>query len=261
MKLLMALPDWYGVEYKINPWMDLDNPPRKSEALKQWNNLYSILKKLYPVEVLPYGKSMPDTVFTANAGFFPTSGHIIISNFKHKERQPEEDFFYSWFYRRGYTATRIPKNYSFEGEGDLLKCDNKFYGGYGFRSDKDVYKLISDIVKIDISVLELVDPRWYHLDTALYFLDNKTAVFYPGAFSEESKKSIRDTFSTIEVITKEALNFACNSIVINDTVIMPIRCPVLKSKLESLGKTVYEVNTSEFIKAGGSCKCLALWSY
>jgi N-dimethylarginine dimethylaminohydrolase len=107
--------------------------------------------------------------------------------------------------------------------------------------------------------LELVDGRWYHLDTAFFALTPRLVVYYPGAFDTYACTVLNANFETIEVVEEEALRFACNSVVIGENVVMPAHCPRLRAALEARGYVVYPVDLSEFIKSGGAAKCLTLF--
>jgi len=62
----------------------------------------------------------------------------------------------------------------------------------------------------------------------------------------------------IWVSETDARNFACNAISIDKSVIMHKASAGLKSALVQHGFEVIEADVSEFIKAGGACKCLTL---
>jgi len=118
---------------------------------------------------------------------------------------------------------------------------------------------MSDTFAVPVLSLELTDDRWYHLDTCLFPLTPETVVYYPGAFDPYACRVITNNFETIEVCEEEALRFACNAVVIEKKVVLPSGCPQLTWDLEARGYTVYSVDLSEFLKAGGAAKCLTLF--
>ncbi len=108
--------------------------------------------------------------------------------------------------------------------------------------------------------MELVDPWFYHLDTCFCPLEPGKAIYYPGAISAASQRLLKETVpELIPVTAEEAHRFACNAIVIGNAVVMNSGCSHLSSVLTEAGYHVYEVKTTEFLKAGGGPKCLVLF--
>src|SRR4051812_46158866 len=68
-RILMCPPDFYGIEYEINPWMDCKVGSDPAQSLHQWWTLHDTLGELgATVERLEPVAGLPDLVFTANAG-------------------------------------------------------------------------------------------------------------------------------------------------------------------------------------------------
>lgn len=258
----MCRPSFYGVEYQINPWMNLSNRADKVKALEQWNNLVDrIIEHGGEVRLVKERPGLPDMVFTANAGLaFPHGRMVVISNFKHSERKGEEEWFVQWFAEEGW-AVHYP-DAPFEGAGDCLRFgDLELVGGYGFRSDQTVYEEFIDpmVAPVGTVAVRLVDPRFYHLDTCFCPLRDKDYMVFPGAFDEEGISKIRLLGGNeITVPEEEAVRFACNSVQIGGTVILPVGCPITVQLLAEAGYNAVPVDMSEFLKAGGACKCLTL---
>ena len=259
-RLLMCAPDAYDLKYEINDWMSLANRPDLSLAARQWAELYAVLTGPVgaTVELIPQAANAPDMVFTANAGLV-RGDRVLLSHFRHPERQVEVEPFRAWFEAHGYRTIAPPGDCKFEGEGDALSAGGVLVAGYLKRSDIGSHRWLSEVLGVPVLSLELVDGRWYHLDTAFFALTPQLVVYYPGAFDAYAETVIRKNFETITVSDDEALNFACNAIVLDKTVVMPARCPRLAAQLESLGYTVYQVELSEFLKSGGAAKCLVLF--
>lgn len=257
--LLVCPPKFYTVAYEINPWMHVQKKVGHTKAIKQWYALEAIYKKLkVKLSKVPPVKGLPDLVFTANAGL--VRGKIFIpSRFRHKERQGEEKYFIQWFKKHRYTIRQIPKTMRFEGAGDALFLDETLFAGYHFRSDIDSHKEISKILKVPVLSLELVDRRFYHLDTCFCPVKDGLAFYYPGAFDTYARKVIKaNVKDLIEVSEKEALKFACNAVVLDNAIVMNAGCPQIAKQLKKRGYVVYHSDTSEFLKAGGSAKCLTI---
>ncbi len=256
-KVLMCRPDHFDVTYDINHWMhDQIGQVDKSRAVTQWYELAFALSRVADVHMMNGVQDLPDLVFTANAGFIQ-GDMAVLSRFSTEERQPEEDVFAKWFLYHKYNLFRIASKY--EGEGDHLRDSlGHHWMGHGFRTEKDAAKELSKLLNCHINTLEMVDPRWYHLDTCFCPLPNGEVMWAPHAFSDASKELIRKSFGTsIEVSLEDALLFCCNCVCIGDTLFMQGGSQVV-DKLRALGYTVWEGEFGEFIKSGGSAKCLVL---
>ena len=260
-ELLMCAPSAYDLLYEINAWMHLSDKPDKSLAWKQWEQLYQTLTERVgiPVRLIEQASEAPDMVFTANAGLPLPDKQIVLSRFRHPERQVEEPYFEHWFRAQGYTIHYLPPNCAFEGEGDAFLIDDVIVAGYLKRTDICAHRYLSQLTGKQVLSLELVDDRWYHLDTCFLPLGGRLVAYYPEAFDWYARRVIEQHFETIPVSPEEALKFACNSVVVGKQVVMPSGCPILRFYLEERGYTVYEAPMSEFIKSGGACKCLVLY--
>ena len=150
---------------------------------------------------------------------------------------------------------------NFEGAGDaLFDTDGLLWFGSGPRSDVTAIAQISSVLGVKINALELVDPRWYHLDTAFCPLSDGYAIAYQKAFSEDSVKSIKNKLGdkVIWISDEDANNFACNAICLDHEVILYRASSELKETLKRYNFKVVEIDISEFMKSGGSCKCMTL---
>ena len=260
MRLLMCPPIYYRIEYEINPWMRRNEPSDPDLAKEQWRLLSRLLQDQLDLEVVLAEPipGLPDMVFTANAGlvwdekFFP-------SKFRHEVRRGEVPHFEEWFQVRGYEIIQIPGEEFFEGEGDLLFCGDSFFAGYHIRSDINPHQNIAELLQREVLSLELTNDWFYHLDTCFCPLGGDRALFFPGAFDPYGVKVLESRIPTlIPVREAEAKRFACNAIVDGTNIVMNDGCPEVLGSLEKLGFSVYETPLSEFIKAGGSAKCLTL---
>jgi N-dimethylarginine dimethylaminohydrolase len=259
-KILLCPPDYYGIEYEINPWMKRDHGAELEVAKSQWAGLCDTLGRLgVSLEYVPAVPRLPDMVFTANAGLV-VGNQFIRSNFRFKERRGEAAHFETWFAGRGYQTIALPDNLQFEGEGDALFSRDVLFCGYRFRSDIQSHQWIADFLRCLVISVELVDERWYHLDTCFCPLPDGGALWHPAAFDEYGQRAIREHVGDLtEVSVSEALRFACNAVVIGKNVILPDGCPELVGNLEKRGYQCHPLPMSEFMKAGGACKCLTLF--
>lgn len=260
MKVLMCEPKYFLISYEINPWMKIDNQVNNPLAYSQWENLYHTIKKIADEVYLVEPKDMlPDLVFTANAALIHEQ-IVYISNFRFPERKNESHHFNDWFLKHGYQTVlhNEQEDCFFEGAGDALFMGDLLFYGYGFRSDKAFHKKLNSLKQENIILCHLIDPYFYHMDTCFCPIDKNFAIWYPHAFSKESRKAIEGKIELFAVPENEAKNFACNAVVLGNQVIMPTDCPQTKQCLLDRGFIVHECDVSEFIKAGGACKCLTL---
>ena len=256
----MCPPDFYGIEYEINPWMSRSRQSNRRQAEKQWAGLRNILKKRLSasVNLVEPRAGLPDMVFTANAGIV-WKHKFIVSNFRHAVRRGEAPLYEAWFRNRGFEVVQLPGEHYFEGEGDLLRCGDLWFAGYHIRSDILSHQKVAEIIEQEVLSLELTNDWFYHLDTCFCPLSPKRAVFYPAAFDRYARRVLENNIAElIPVSAQEAARFACNAVVAGDKIVMNDGCPKLRKKIEDAGFTVFETALSEFIKAGGSAKCLAL---
>jgi N-dimethylarginine dimethylaminohydrolase len=257
----MCPPDYYGIEYEINPWMSIRRPADAERARRQWRALHDLLTSGLGVHVdlLEPVKGLPDLVFTANAGLV-TPGHFIASRFLHAERQKEQPTYEAWFRARGYHIDTLPEGTCFEGEGDALWLGDTLFAGYRIRSDIRSHQAAAAILGCGVLSLELIDSRFYHLDTCFCPLDDRRALYYPPAFDAYGRTVITQFIpEPIPVEDADALKFGCNAVVIGRDIVLQSGCAALEKTLQTHSLTPHPVDLSEFHKAGGSAKCLVLW--
>lgn len=261
-KIFMCPPDYYfNIDYEINPWMKKGTNCKNQEAVERWNDLKNIITNL-GAEVLTMQPQpgQPDIVFTANAALI-YKDTAVISKFRPPERQPEEKFYAEWLEKQGFKVEVLPEEMSFEGAGDALFSGETLYSGYVPRSDISAHTYISNLLDIRVISLELVDSRFYHLDTCFCPLSDGYLLYFPDAFDEYGNKVIEKNFPAekrIPVTYEEASKFSCNAVNIDQSVIMNTTTERLKNELKEKGFDTYEVDLFEFMKAGGAAKCLTL---
>lgn len=260
-RILMCPPEHYGIEYEINPWMSRSRQVDRAAAHRQWEALFDLLRgKLgLSISLLTPQTGLPDLVFTANAGL--VHGETFVpSRFRHRERQREAPVFRRWFEKQGYRVHSLPPELFFEGEGDVLRMGDELFAGYRIRSDIQTHARISTILGRQTLSLELVDDRFYHLDTCFCPLADNAAAYYPPAFDSYARKVIEaEVPRTVEITPGDAVRFACNAVVAGMKVVLPAGCRTLAETLVAWGYEVWETDLSEFLKAGGAAKCLVLF--
>ncbi|MEM9508697.1 MAG: TIGR00300 family protein [Cyanobacteria bacterium P01_E01_bin.35] len=263
IRILMCAPDHYDVDYVINPWMEGNiHKSSRDKAVEQWSKLNFVLNEIAQVDLVTGQPGVPDMVFTANAGLV-LGDNAVLSRFYHPERQGEEPYFKKWFEDNGFNVFELPQDLPFEGAGDaLLDREGRWlWAGYGFRSELDSHPYLAKWLDIEVLSLRLIDDRFYHLDTCFCPLTGGYLLYYPGAFDSYSNHVIESRVpeaKRIAIAEADAINFACNSVNVGQTVVMNKASDSLKQLLETAGFKVTETPLTEFLKAGGAAKCLTL---
>ncbi len=256
--ILMCPPDYYGIEYEINPWMSRSIPSDPARSRSQWQGLRDLLVKLrVDVRLLNPVPGLPDLVFTANAALI-CHNVAYLSSFRHAARQGETPVNEHWFQSHGFRTVSMPPEMFFEGAGDALFCGDTLYAGYLVRSDASAMQWLGDELGCRVIPLQLVDEHFYHLDTCFCPLDGQTAIYYPPAFDDYAQRALSQIPCLIPVEDDEAARFACNAVVVGKDVVMNAGCPKLEASLMERGFMPHATELSEFLKAGGSAKCLTL---
>jgi len=260
---LMCPPEYFTVAYIINPWMHgnlrkIDN----AVAKQQWRALYDTLTDHATVRLVLPQPGSPDMVFTANAGLVKGK-RFIVSRFRYPERQYEEPYFADWFMDRGYDVSLMPRDVPFEGAGDALfdRGEERLWMAHGHRSISEAREILHDRLGVEVVNLKLVDTRFYHLDTCFCPLEGGYTMYFPPAFDDESRKEIESRVPAarrIAISEEDALAFACNAVNIDSTVVVNRATPAFVKALAAKKFDVVQSPLSEFMKAGGSAKCLTL---
>jgi N-dimethylarginine dimethylaminohydrolase len=257
---LVCPPQYYGIDYEINPWMDRRRPADRQLAGAQWAALYQALTGEVGADlvVLEPKPGLPDLVFTANAGLV-FGDRVVPSRFRHPERAGEEPVFRAWFAEAGFEIVDLPSDCAFEGAGDALFCGDTLFAGYHYRSDIRSHRMLSERLGIPVVSLELTDARFYHLDTCFCPLDAQTAMYYPGAFDDYGRRVLAARIPNLIALNDgDAARFGANAVVLGRKVVLNAGCEGLYRQLQEHGFEPHAVALDEFLKAGGSAKCLTL---
>lgn len=242
----------------------------KTRAIDQWNALKQAYEQIgLEVVVLDGQPGLPDMVFCANQSLpYRTPGGdqgVVLSRMHAEQRKKEVPFYESFFEEQGYEISHLDSNIScdFEGMGDALWHPGRYllWGGFGYRTEKEIYESLSDDLGIPAITLHLTDPDFYHLDTCLCPLNENTVLIYAGAFQPDGLDAIRSHFTTVlEAPEREARElFACNAHCPDGQhVIIQKGCTETNQMLLDAGFDVIQVETDEFLKSGGSVFCMKL---
>ncbi|MBB6254715.1 dimethylarginine dimethylaminohydrolase family protein [Nitrospirillum iridis] len=272
-RILMCAPDHFEVSYAINPWMRPDRWKEEGGVLgarstSGWERLAATLRGLgVELEFAVPHAGLPDMVFTANAAVV-LDGKALVATFRHPQRQGETAVFRRTFdalKERGLLAGvhDMPEGVVLEGAGDCVwdPVRRTFWLGYGQRSDQAAAAVVRDLFGVEVEALQLVDPRFYHMDTCLCPLNGGEVLYYPGAFSAEGNARIRERFGAQNLIVApepDACTLAVNAVNIGRDIVLATASPALRGMLTERGYTVHETPISDFGLSGGSAFCLIL---
>lgn len=260
-RYLMCEPVHFTVSYEINPWMDPQRPTDTSLALRQWHTLYDTYLELgHTVELIAPLEGLPDMVYAAN-GATVIDGLVYSAKFRYPQRAAEGPAYQKWFADRGFvTHTAAEVN---EGEGDMLMVGDVILAGTGFRTDVAAHRELERLTGREVVTLELVNPSYYHLDTALAVLDADPAhpriAYLPSAFSPTSRAELERRFPDALLATeRDAASLGLNAVSDGENVILAPGALDLAEQLRQHGFRPLPVDTSELLKGGGGAKCCTL---
>jgi N-dimethylarginine dimethylaminohydrolase len=256
-RYLMCPPAHFAVEYAINPWMRTGDSVDRDLALAQWDGLRRTYLDLgHTVELLDPTPGLPDMVFAANGGLV-VDGVAMPARFRHAERAPEAAVYRNWFAANGLRVAE--SQHVSEGEGDFLVTGRYLLAGTGFRTHPQAHDDAQELTGLPVVTLQLVDPRYYHLDTALAVLDDDTVAYYPPAFSAGSQAALRRLFpDAVTADRADAEVLGLNAVSDGLHVVLPAAATGLASRLVARGFAPVPVDLSELLKAGGGPKCCTL---
>ncbi|WP_350338832.1 dimethylargininase [Microbacterium sp. zg-Y818] len=265
-RYLMCRPEHFTVSYRINPWMEPGRPTDTAKALRQWQDLHDTYVRLgHEVELIDPGPGLPDMVYTANGGFV-IDGRALGVKFRVPERRGEERPFMDWFAAHGFDVIE-PVEVQ-EGEGDFLLVGDTILAGTGFRSVGDSHREVADVFAREVISLRLIDPRFYHLDTAIAVLDpvegpggvdRANIAYLPTAFDDRSRAVLAERFpDAIAVSDSDGAVFGLNTASDGRNVIVSPRAVGFIDQLRDRGYIPVPVDLSELLLGGGGIKCCTL---
>ena len=256
----MTPPSYFAVEYAINPWMDTSTPVDTAVAVRQWERLLDVYRSLgHTVELVDPVAGLPDMVYAANGGLI-VDGKAVVARFAYPQRAARPSPTPQWMTDHGFEP--LHTKHVNEGQGDLLVVGSTVLAGYGFRTDRRAHDEVARILGMPVMSLELVDPRFYHLDTALAVLDDDTIAYYPPAFSAAARARLQDLFpDAIEVASADAYVLGLNAVSDGLHVVLPAAATGFANQLVEAGFEPIGVDLSELLKGGGSVKCCTLEVY
>jgi N-dimethylarginine dimethylaminohydrolase len=257
-RYLMCRPEHFTVEYAINPWMDIARGADRDLAVRQWETLRQTYLALgHEVELIDPEPGLPDMVFAANGGLV-FEGHALGARFTHAERRAEGPAYLRRLETLDLKTVTEPVHVN-EGEGDFLVVGDLVLAGTGFRTDPGAHGEVQELLGVPVISLQLVDPRFYHLDTALAVLGDHDVAYYPEAFSPGSRAVLQRLFpDAILASEADATVLGLNAVSDGRNVVLPSAATDLANQLRARGYVPVGVDLSELLNAGGSVKCCTL---
>ena len=257
-RYLMCRPDHFEVRYRINPWMDPDRAVDRDLAVRQWERLVHVYEGLgHTVERIAPLPGQPDMVFAANGGVV-YGGRALGARFAFAERAAEGPAYLDRLRAADLEHVGEPVHTN-EGEGDFLVVGDRVLAGTGFRTDRAAHAEAAAVLDVEVVSLELVDPRFYHLDTCLAVLDDRNVAYYPAAFSADSQGLLAQLYpDAIRASRWDAEVLGLNCVSDGLHVVLAERAEGLARQLSDAGYLPVPVDLSELLKAGGSVKCCTL---
>ena len=255
--VLMCRPEYFTVSYRINPWMHPEDPTDTSLAVRQWDVLYRTYLDLgFEVHLIDPIAGLPDMVYAANGGFV-IDNIAYGASFTYPERQPEGPAYMDWFREAGFDV-RVPEEIN-EGEGDFLLVNGMILAGTGFRTASNSHEEIARIYGREVVSLNLINPSFYHLDTAVAVLDDTNIAYLPSAFDEASLATLRRLFPDAVIVTEEdAAVLGLNSFSDGYNIVIASRAKDFERQLRERGYNPIGVDLSELLLGGGGVKCCTL---
>ncbi|WP_420705545.1 dimethylargininase [Streptomyces sp. NRRL F-5126] len=254
---LMCPPTHFEVTYSINPWMDPAKPVDVRLAVAQWEILRDRYLALgHTVSFLAPRPGLPDMVFAAN-GATVADGRVLGARFAHGQRTEEAGAHLAWFRAHGFADVREPVHVN-EGEGDFAVTASYILAGRGFRCVPLAHDEAQEFFGRPVIGLDLVDPRFYHLDTALCVLDDASdeVMYYPEAFSPGSRSVLARLFpDALLADAGDAAALGLNAVSDGLHVLLPQAAVGLFGPLRDRGFEPIGVDLGELLKGGGSVKC------
>lgn len=257
----MCPPRYFAVGYAGNPWMDPAEPVSVERAMAQWTGLRDTYRRLgHTVEEIEPRPGLPDMVFAANAATV-IDGRVLGARFRAPQRAPEAEHYRRWFAEHGYRDVVMPAKFN-EAEGDLAWTGRTLLAGTGFRTEPAAHGEAREVLGVPVLSLRLIDPRYYHLDTALFVLSEATqaapaqVAYYPEAFSAGSRRLLARLFpGAVRAGAADAGCLGLNGVSDGRNVVLPIEATALADRLAARGYAPVLVDVSELRKSGGGPKC------
>lgn len=253
----MCRPDHFTVTYRINPWMNPELPTSTALAVEQWSTLYDAYLRLgYDVHLIDPISGLNDMVYAANGGF-TLDGKAYGALFTYAQRAAEGPAYMAWLADNGFQVHE-PRSVN-EGEGDFLLAGDAILAGHGFRTSLDSHNELRSIFDREVVSLRLVDPSFYHLDTAIAVLGDENIAYLPRAFDATSQVELARRFPDAVIVDDaDAAVLGLNAFGDAHSMVIAGRASGFDAALQQRGFRTVGVDLSELLLGGGGVKCCTL---
>lgn len=253
-----------------NPGGVLMCPPANGSiaAKAQWDSVKASYEQAgKSVRVLQAPGDPADLVFAASQAFCGVTSRMericVPSHFRSPGRR-KDPVFEEWFKSEGYQVRRLSdSSANFEGMSDCRWHPGKrlLWGGYGFRTDPEVYEELAEIFEAPVARLKLVNERFSRLGSCFCPLNQEAALIYPPAFDAQSLELILKLFPIVLAVdeSEAAAYMPCNAAIVDGRLaIIQKGASAAVRHLKAVGFNVVEVDAGEFARGGGSVFSLGL---
>lgn len=277
----------FDYQHKENIYVDTRITVDEKKVMKQHTNLENAFKDMIVYTIKNPQADLSDIVFVANGGLsIPQIPNVmILPHMKYRHRKEELPYLKKMFEDLGLTTIPFPGNSTthFEGQAELkwFHGGAKAICGYGFRATKGAFavlkKMLDKLYKehgldpVELLVLPLASPLYYHLDVAMLEFDGENTgtnqnqaskcIVHKNAFSEESVEKMKKFLGADNVFVIDTPDTLCLNAVVDgrNLITRKLTDRTMKPVLEKItGRHVKEVDVSEFEKSGGSVRCMVM---
>ena len=275
IRYLMCPPDYFQIDWAINPYMHLEDRVDETHAKQQYEQLVAKHTELgHELEFMPAQPGLADLIFTAN-GALVIGDKVMLGHPRPNERKPEIPFFKQALQQLGYTHIETAP-YDFSGQGDALPVGNRLiFMGNSWRTDPRMQQVLEQYFDRDVVSLATIrdldlpadaepNSRFYDIDIAMSVLGPNTIAYCPEAFELESRNRLEQVIKQYALIAypiplSEALKGAMNLITDGVAAMRPlVDAPVLAAAIKNANLIDHQVDISELWKAGGGVRCTTL---
>jgi dimethylargininase len=226
-------------------------PPIYELILEQHKAYRQALQSLgLEVILLPLEPDYPDAYFVEDPAII-TPSIAIITRPGAPSRQGEETTLEPVL-KQFKPVVHIHSPGTVEG-GDVLCVEDQFFIGLSSRTNKEgAFQLSSLLEAAGYTAITVPISSGLHLKSSVNYV-GKNTLLVTGSIADHP------VFTEYEKILLDPdEEYAANTLLVNDTLLMPKGFPKTHDKLTSLGMTVIELDVSEVQKMDGGLTCMSL---
>lgn len=253
----MCQPYPFDAAEADRPWTDrtAGRALTSRRALTQWGRLYSLYLSLgHDVRLIGPLPGLPDAVRAA-ATATVVDGLVLGARRGEGDGEPA---YLDWFRAHGFTEVRGAA-YANEGARDFLATGSRLLAGHRSAGPPDAHREARGYFRRPLISLELADPRFPHLDTALTVLDGDEIMYCPAAFSEAGRDVLAGLFPDALVVDEpDAAAPALNAVSDGLHVVLPEGADRVAAGLRDRGFRPIGTDLSELLRGDGGVRSCTL---